>query len=254
MASKISKGIQAAVNALLTPAGIELVRRRTASGTNPHILGYLSARETVMEAETRGLSVCNYLEQLWNEPGNTQAVVDHMGEFGVFDEKISTVCEIGAGSGRFLEKTMARCRPSRYESYEPDREWADWLQKQYGVISQPTDGYSLRHTPSASIDLAHAHGVFVYLPFLTTYRYFREIARVVSDRGHVVFDIMSEDCLDEASVNEWLRSEHNYPCMLARQYVLQLFESWDFLLRGEFSSRLFPVRSQYMVFERVSAR
>ena len=247
MAGKISKGIHSAVNSLLRPAGIELVRRGAA---HPHVRRYISARKTVMAAKERGLSVCDYLESLWDKPGSAQAIVNHMREFGVFGAKVETVCEIGAGSGMFVEKTMTQCRPSRYECYEPDRRWADWLQRQYGVISRPTDGYSLRHSSSASIDLVHAHGVFVYLPFLTTYRYFREIARVVSDRGHVVFDIMSEDCLDEATVNEWLRTEHNYPCILPRQYVLQLFESWGFSLRGEFSGRLGAGRSHYMVFER----
>src|SRR5262249_55123326 len=118
------------------------------------------------------------------------------------------------------------------------------------VIAQPSDGNSLKHTESQSADLVHAHGVFVYLPFLTTYRYFHEMVRVVSERGYIVFDILSEDCLDELKVSEWLRSEQYYPCMLPRQYVLQLFESWGFALQGEFSGRLTPGTSHYMVLTR----
>ena len=92
------------------------------------------------------------------------------------------------------EKTIAHCRLNRYESYEPDREWSDWLEREYDIISQPTDEYSLRHTSAGSVDVVHAHGVFVYLPFLTTYRYFREIARVIAPGAYVVFDIIIEDC------------------------------------------------------------
>jgi hypothetical protein len=117
-------------------------------------------------------------------------------------------------------------------------------------VCHPADGYSLKHTLSASVDLVHAHGVFVYLPFLTTFRYFREMARVAAQRGLIVFDILSEDCLSEAAVNEWLRSKQMYPCMLPRQYVLQLFKSWGFSLNGEFVSRLGVGNSHYMVFER----
>ena len=244
---KVSKQIQNAVNSILRPTGIEMVRR---GATTPHVPGYLKARETINAAKSQGVSLCEYLESLWKEPGNTQAVIDSMAKHGVFDGNISSVCEIGAGSGRFAEKTLAQCRPTRYESYEPDPDWSGWLQASYGVISQPTDGHSLKYTSSASVELVHAHGVFVYLPFLTTYRYFREMARVVSEGGHIVFDILSEDCLDEEKVSQWLRSGQYYPCMLSRQYVLHLFESWGFALQGEFSGRLTPATSHYMVLGR----
>jgi hypothetical protein len=237
------------INFLLRPAGLKLVSRRAFSGRNPHVLGYVSATQTVKAAQGRGLSVCDYLESLWNEPGTTQAVVEHMRQIGVFDAQIATVCEIGTGSGKFLEKTIACCRPKLYESYEPDREWSDWLQREYGIISQPTDGYSLRHTSAGSIDLVHAHGVFVYLPFLTTYRYFREIARVVARRAYVVFDIITEDCMDDTTVFNWLDTEDNFPVILPRQYVIDVFNAWGFLLRGEFSSRLGAGKSRYMVFQ-----
>lgn len=242
----MTKKLQTAINSLLKPAGVELVRR----GGNPHVPGYLAAKETLKAARTRGLSVCEYLELLWDESGNTQAVIDHMAKLGIFDRTISTVCEIGAGSGRFTEKTLAKCHPRKYECYEPDPEWAGWLRTSYGVIAQPSDGSSLNHTASQSADLVHAHGVFVYLPFLTTYRYFHEMARVVAEQGYIVFDILSEDCLDEAKVSEWLRSGQYYPCMLSRQYVLQLFKSWGFALLGEFTGRLTPGASHYMVLGR----
>ena len=246
---KLKNGIGTFINFLLRPADVELVRRRVPSERNLHVLGYVSATATVKAAQKRGTSVCDYLEWLWNEPGITRAVVENMRKIGVFDTPIATVCEIGTGSGKFLEKTIACCRPKRYESYEPDREWSDWLQREYDIISQPADGYSLRHTSAGSVDLVHAHGVFVYLPFLTTYRYFREIARVAAHRAYVVFDIISEDCMDEATVNEWHCTDHNFPVMLPRQYVINIFKSWGFFLRGEFSSRYDVGRSHYMVFQ-----
>jgi hypothetical protein len=251
MAPKIGKSVQAVLNCLLRPAGIEILRR---GSSHPHIRRYVSAKKTLNAATKQGISVCDYLESIWHEAGNTQKVIDHMQKLGVFDEPISSICEIGSGSGKFLEKTIARCRPSHYESYEPDVDWASWLAREYGVVSQSCDGYSLAHTSTSSVDLVHAHGVFVYLPFLTTYRYFHEMARVASEGGHIVFDILSEDCLDEVSVYEWLRAEQNYPCILPHRYVLDIFDNFGFCLCGEFLSQLGSGRSRYMVFKRRTAR
>ena len=127
----MSKKIQTAFNAILRPTGLELVRQATA---NPHVPGYLSAIETVKAARARGVTVCDYLEMVWDESGNTQAVIHHMAKFGVFDSTIAAVCEIGPGTGRFTEKTLEKCRPITYECYEPDRQWAEWLRTNYRII------------------------------------------------------------------------------------------------------------------------
>ena len=176
-----------------------------------------------------------------------------MASCGLFEARDPSVLEIGAGTGRFLEKVLEMCGPASYESYETARDWADWLKSRYPIISQEADGESLRQTTSQSIDLLHAHGVFVYLPFLVSYRYWKEIWRVVRGGGSAVFDIISEDCLDELTVEKWLRSKHKYPCFLSKDYVVSLFEKHGFSLLQTFTNRCGEGLSEYLVLVRNDA-
>jgi len=213
-------------------------------------LGYISAKETISAAEREGLSVCDYVEKLWNNQGDTQRVIDQMASCGVFEAKSPNVIEIGPGTGRYLEKVLEECRPAKYEIYETARDWAEWLQSKYKIVSHEADGVSLRQTQDSSVDLLHAHGVFVYLPFLVSYRYWLEMWRVIRIGGWVVFDIYSEDCFDEQKVEEWLKSEHNYPCFLSKQYIVSLFRKHGFSLVNTFMNKHGAGRSEYLVFVR----
>ncbi|MDI6729866.1 MAG: hypothetical protein QMD44_13215 [Thermodesulfovibrionales bacterium] len=85
-------------------------------------LGHISAKKTVSAAEREGLSVCDYVEKLWDKSGDTQRVIDQMASCGVFEVKNPNVLEIGTGTGRYLEKVLAKCKPSIYESYETARD------------------------------------------------------------------------------------------------------------------------------------
>lgn len=213
-----------------------------------HVKGYLSAKETIDKAKEKGLSVGDYLENIWNQQGDTQRVIDNMAQLEVFTKSIRAVCEIGTGCGRYLEKIIEICNLEVYESYEPDKGWAEWLACEYNIISRDCDGKSLMHTKPATVDIVHAHGVFVYLNFLTTYRYFLEIVRVVKPNGWCVFDIMTEECFDDKTVNKWLESDHNYPCFLSKAYVMQFFERRGLNLVGDFFNRYGAGKSHYMVF------
>ncbi len=112
------------------------------------------------------------------------------------------------------------------------------------------DGASLKQTAADSVNLLHAHGVFVQLPFLVAYRYWMEMWRVVRNNGWVVFDIYSEDCMDEPTVEKWLASKHNYPYFLGRNYVVSLFEKHGFSLKNAFTNKHGEGRSEYLVFLR----
>jgi hypothetical protein len=239
------------VNRLLAQRGLAIIRVRETSNTSS--FGYISAKETVSAAEREGLSVCDYVEKLWNKSGDTQRVIDQMASCGVFETKEPHVLEIGTGTGRYLEKVLAKCKPTKYESYETARDWAEWLQARYPIVSHEADGVSLRQTRAHSIDLLHAHGVFVYLPFLVSYRYWKEIWRVMKSGSFVVFDIICEDCLDERTVEKWLISEHNYPCFLSKDYVVSLFGKHGFALFKTFTNRYGEGQSLYLVFIRNGA-
>jgi phospholipid N-methyltransferase len=215
--------------------------------------GYISAKDTVFAAKLEGLSVCDYVEKLWNSQGDTQKVIDQIALHGVFVEN-AHILEIGAGTGRYLEKTLEKCTPPPmlYESYETASDWAKYLQQTYPIVSREANGISLKDTLDNSIDFLHSHGVFVYLPFLISYRYFKEIWRVVKLNGNVVFDIYSEDCMDEHNLENWLKSEHKYPCFLSKNYVASLFEQKGFKLIDTFKHPHGAGESEYLLFKRVS--
>lgn len=236
------------LNLLLAQKG--LVITRIGETTNRSSLGYISAKETVSAAEREGLSVCDYVEKLWAKQGDTQKVIEQMASCGAFVAINPNVVEIGTGTGRYLEKVFHKCKPAKYESYETARDWAEWLQTKYPIVSHEADGVTLRQTPSKSADLVHAHGVFVYVPFLVSYRYWMEIWRITKNGGIVVFDIISEDSLDEGTVGKWLNSKHNYPCFLSRSYVVSLFSKQGFSLVSNFRNRYGEGQSEYLVFMR----
>lgn len=191
------------VKRLLAQMGLAI----TQVGETATTFGYISSKETVSAAEREGLSVCDYVEKLWDKPGDTQRIIDQMALCGVFEARDPNILEIGTGTGRYLEKVLGKCKPAKYESYETARDWAEWLQSKYPIVPHEADGVSLRQTPAHSVDILHAHGVFVYLPFLVSYRYWIEIWRVMRSGGSIVFDIISEDCLDELTVEKWLTTQ-----------------------------------------------
>lgn len=216
-------------------------------------LGYISAKETIKNAQKENLSVCDYVEKIWDQRGETQMVIDIMEKLGVFQNANPTICEIGTGTGRYIEKVIDKCNPKRYESYETANDWAEWLEKEYPIISQTSDGISLKSTVDNSIDLVHSHGVFVYLPFFDSLRYFREIDRVAINNSIIVFDCITEDCLDEKSLNKWLDSKYNFPRIIPEKYIFDFFPSNKYKLIGNFYTPYGQGKSKYFVFKRINS-
>lgn len=160
-----------AVNKLVYIAGYELAPLKRNS--------YIDAAETIRAASLQGQTVCEYVESLWDQRGWTDRVIEEMQEAGSL-APCDRVCEIGPGTGRYLERVLQRVSPRQYDIYETADDWAIWLAETYTppVVRQPADGHTLRQTPDRSCGLVHAHGVFVYLPFLHAFEYFAEMARV----------------------------------------------------------------------------
>jgi SAM-dependent methyltransferase len=235
------------VNRAAAPLGIEVVRKGNA---NPHLRPYVGHRAIVRGAEKAGMSVADYVEIAGNERGVTQGVMGQLDAAGVFTPPPACVLEVGTGTGKFASRVFDVCKPERYESYEPDARWAGWLEREIGVISMPTDGHSLRHTPDRSVDLVMAHGVFLYLPFLTSCRYFAEMARVLRPGGRVAFDILSESCFGEAELEAWIGSNELWPTILPREFVIELFRRNGLEFRGGFFSRPELWKTEYLLFGR----
>ena len=115
------------------------------------------------------------------------------------------------------------------------------------------DEQSLNQTDDASSDLVHAYGVFVYLPFLVSCSYFREIFRVTKRGGFVAFDVISEECMTHDIIDKWLGSVIRDPCVLPKQYLTAMFKDAGFSLIKTFT---WPYRegiSEYFVFQRVNS-
>ena len=235
-------------NLMLGLLNLKLVKTNHIT-SNSNNLGYISATETIKNANKEGLTVCDYVEKMWNQVGETDKIIDSMEKYGAFEYTNPAICEIGAGTGRYMDKVIEKCNPKRYESYETANDWSAWLQKEYPIISHPTDGFSLKFTSDNSIDIAHAHGVFVYLKFLDNIRYFNEIKRVIKPNGIIVFDCYTEECMTAELLNNWLQSQHNFPVVLPNDYIISYFEKFNFKLVGNFFNAHGQGKSKYFVFK-----
>jgi SAM-dependent methyltransferase len=220
---------------------------------------YIAFKETLNGAAAAGLSVGEYIEQknLTGTPSALDKTMDGLAALGVFDGPIERVCEVGPGSGRYLEKTIARCKPHTYEIYETSPEWRGWLIEKYGVVPKHCDGRTLAETESSSVGLIQAHKVFHGLPLLVTLSYLREFARVVRDGGWVVFDIMTEKCFSKEHLDQWFEAnpwEWPWaPHMCAFDFAIDLFAAQGIQLVGSFQIRNYPAVTECIVLRKTKS-
>jgi methyltransferase family protein len=238
-------------NVVLRRAGAEIVRY----GPRPmeEFSDYIAFAPTIAGAKAAGMSVGDYIDSKHNRPGITQETIDQLRELGALRPGVNSVCEIGPGSGRYLEKTIAICKPARYEIYETAKEWKAYLAETYKVVAHDADGKTLQQTPSGSVELVMAHKVFPGTPFLTTIRYLGEMARVVAPGGRVVFDVITEACMDAPILERWLASGagyQSYPNPHSRQYIVEFFARHHCTLDGSFTVSMEPGLTECMVFTR----
>ena len=232
-------------NQLFAFTGFELIKK------GREFQDYIPFRHTLEEAEKSGLSLSDYIDNSFNVPGTTQLTIDKMSELGVFDQKIARVCEIGPGSGRYLEKVKTICSPEYYEIYETSKPWREWLVEKYKVAAQPTDGASLSSTPSKSMDLIHTHKMLYGNSILTIFRYLMEMARVVKDDGVVVFDLVTAECMSNEILNKWVESgvDHAHS-MTPKQVAVDFFAERGFRYIGGFIVPMAPGLTEYFVFKK----
>jgi hypothetical protein len=251
---KTLKKMLATANHALAPVGLKLSRSGHDWGD---VSTFIPFEETIAEAEKSGLPLGDFIDARQGIAGATQATIDEMKKLGVFQQPVSAVLEIGPGSGRYLEKTLRECSPERYEIYETAPQWASYLTGHYPVVSLPTDGTSLRPTPTASIDLVHAHKVFSTVTFATTAGYWCEIDRVIKPSGHVVFDVMTERCLPAETIATWagrgIPSHSSYPAAMPSEAVNGFFAARGFKMIGSFLSPMPPGQTEVLVFRKIAA-
>jgi SAM-dependent methyltransferase len=234
------------VNDLLRPLRVQLVPGTSA---DPAVETFIPAGKTIAAAQKAGLSVGAYIDQTFNQPGATAAVVEAMLEIAGLREKCETVCEIGPGSGRFAEEVIAALHPNAYEIYETATDWMPHLRQLPNVVVRDCDGHTLKPTPDSSVDLVHSQKTFVYLEFYAVAGYLAEMARVVRPGGTVAFDIVTEPCLDEETVATWARLGTIFR-PISRTWTVDFMRRRGLTLRGSHFTPLPVGRAEVLVFGR----
>jgi len=235
------------VNRVLRPFGVQIIRGHS---SDPAIQPFLSARKTLAAARRAGMSVEDYIDRYSAAPGATVETVDALLRLADFREKVERVCEIGAGSGRYAARVIISEYPDTYEIYETAGDWLPRLRSLPNVVLQPADGHTLSATPSGSVDLVHAHKVFVYLPLVVTIGYLDEMARVVRPGGIVAFDVVNEDCLDDQMTKNWVSSGATLYGMISRSWLLERLAQHGLSLVGSHFVPLSGGRTELLVFRR----
>ncbi|WP_330308459.1 MULTISPECIES: class I SAM-dependent methyltransferase [unclassified Streptomyces] len=253
-AGKARSAVKSGVKRLLERAGFDIVRSTNNRGG---VDDFIPFEPTMRAARAAGLSVGDYIDEVMNgTPGATRSTVDELRTLGVFAAKPETVLEIGPGSGRYLEKTLEECSPDRYEIYETAAPWADYLVDTFGVVAQPVTGFSLDATPDNSVDLVQAHKVFNTLAFLGAARYFFEMARVTRPGGRIVFDVMTETCLDPAAMRTWATKggagHDSFPAAVPRRTCVDLFADLGCSLEASFLAPLGVAYTEVLVFRKTA--
>lgn len=247
----VTAPLKSGIRGVARKAGFDIQRSVNARGG---IDDFLPFEPTMRAAESAGLSLGDYIDEVINgTPGATKTTIDGMRDLGVFATPTATVLEIGPGSGRYLERTLEEGAPSRYEIYETAAPWTDYLVEKFGVIAQPTSGSSLAPTPDGSVDLVQAHKVFCGVTFLCSVRYFLEMARVARPGGWIVFDVMTENCLDPDTVRVWAargEGHDGYPAPMPRQMCVDLFRTLDCELVGGFQVPMGVGSTETLVFRK----
>ena len=222
---------------------------------------FIAFRETHEAAKAAGLSVGDYIDRNYvHHAGRspTEQTIDGMVALGVFDFPLHAICEIGPGSGRYLQRTLALGHPTHFEIYETATEWRDWLVQQYQVTAKRCDGKTLVETDSESIDLVQCHKVFPAIPVLVTASYFAEMARVVRPGGWVVFDILTEHCFTSHYLKKWFESGvwtwDWSPFLVNCEFALSFFAERDIRLVGNFLVPLYPGVTECLVFRKTLLR
>jgi len=232
------------VNRGLRPLGVQVVRgHSSAEGAK----WFIAAKPTIAAARRSGLSVGEYVDRTFAEPGATAATIDAIIDIGGLRGPVERVCEIGPGTGRYVQATVERLSPQQYEIYETARDWLPYLSTLPSVVVRPCDGSSLAATASGSVDLVQAHKVFVYLEFWTVAAYLDEMARVVRPGGVVAFDVITEGCLQEDVVARW-RGEHSIFRPLPQHWVIDYLDRRGMTLLGDRAVPLPFGQSRLLVF------
>ena len=72
--------------------------------------------------------------------------------------------------------------------------------------------------------------------------------RIARPKGKIVFDIASDSCMNDPTLEKWIASGISYPCILPRKFVVDYFAKRNCFLRSSFFAPMVPGQSEYLVF------
>lgn len=90
------------------------------------------------------------------------------------------------------------------------------------------------------------------MPFLGTSRYFFEMARATRPGGRIVFDVMTETCLDSAAMRAGATQggagHDSYPAAMPRQACVDLFATLGCSLEASFVAPMGVASTEVLIF------
>lgn len=212
---------------------------------------YIPCEQIVQAAKANGCSVGDYVEKIWDQVGGSLLVIEQLDAFGVF-KNCRKMVEIGGGTGRYIEKVIKRYPVENIFSYETAEDWSFFLEKAYSpvLVKRNADGKSLGFEENNSVDAVLAHGVFVYLPFLQCFGYFKEMVRVAKPEGYIAFDVYLKEAFGLREIHKWLGTPERYPVVLDQYLIEQFFVESGCTFVGQFNNKYGHSFSTYLVFRK----
>jgi phospholipid N-methyltransferase len=224
----------------------------------PKGLGYFSAQDIVKKARQKNLSLCEYLEE--NNVGGVgkrrDLIITALQQY--LSQELTNVLEIGPGTGMYLEKIVELYAPASYELYETSLDWVSYLKQVYSPRTRlkchNADGSTLRDTPSESVDAVFCHGVFVYLPLITTFGYLEEMTRVTRPDGCIIFDCFLTRNFGVDVLKQWQRDPHHwtYPVAISEDLIKEFSATYGLICLAQFDTPHPPSVSNYFVLRKGS--
>lgn len=221
--------------------------------------GFIDARETITAAKKASLSICGFRESQETNPlkkGRRNRIIEKLKENKVF-ENCKTVCEIGTGTGMYLEKVLEIANSYKYEVYETSIDWVKYLKETYSGINNcklllhSADGISLKETQTGTCDLVHAHAVFVYIPLLNIISYLNECVRVCKKNGYIVFDCFLDTFFSIKTSSVWISNNHLFPVIFPKKMLLDFIEQNDLAIVTTFDEIYGDSYSNYLILRKI---
>ena len=218
--------------------------------------GYIDASATVSAAREVGLTLEEFIYR--HDDANKRGRIDRIvGRVGALFGPASpvSVAEIGTGTGMYMERLCKIVKCIAYHVFETDPGWQAYsrstLCNHAATFVHSCDGMTLKELGNASVDLVHAHGVFVYTSSLVTLGYLAEAARVLKPGGKLCFDCYLDTNFGELAIEKWMASEHRFPVITVSKILFDHLQQNQLKIVSTFREVHGPDYVDYLVAQKI---